>query len=97
MPDVSRITIIGALVTMALFALAAVLFVADSSAANERLGLFFALAGAIVTGLIAALRADQAAVNTNGKLDARIQAAVHRANAARRNGDPPPGAGGPIG
>lgn len=80
---------IAAAIAVATLALAAVLFIAPGPESTQRLGLFFAVVGTIVTALVTLLRADQAASQTNGKLDARIQAAVHRANNARRIGDPP--------
>jgi hypothetical protein len=86
----SRIAIIGALVSISAFALAAVLFVVDSGAATERLGLLFALFGTIVAGLLAALRSDAAAVSTssssaiasalNGAFDARVRNAMRAVN-----------------
>src|ERR1035437_10830984 len=86
----SRIAIIGALVSISAFALAAVLFVVDSGAATERLGLLFALFGTIVAGLLAALRSDAAAVSTNtssniatalnGAFDARVRNAIRMVN-----------------
>lgn len=79
----------GALVALAFFALAGVLFIQPGPESQYRLGLLFGVIGVGVTGIVAMLRADQSATNTNGKLDARIQAAVHRANAARRRGDAP--------
>ena len=82
----SPLAIIAALVSLSAFALAAVLFVAVSGAAAERLGLLFALFGTIVAGLLAALRADAAAVSTNassniatalnGAFDARVRNAM---------------------
>lgn len=83
----SGLAIIGALVALVAFALAAVLFIAEGSAATERLGLFFALLGTVVAGLIATLRADQAATQTNGKLDSRIAEAVAAALESRRSTD----------
>lgn len=87
----SRVAIIGALVSLSAFALAAVLFIAESNAATERLGLFFALMGTIVAALIGALRADAAAVSTNpsstiatalnGAFDQRVRNAVRAVTA----------------
>ena len=86
----SRIAIIAALVSISAFALAAVLFVVDSSASAERLGLLFALFGTIVAGLLAALRSDAAAMATNtsssiaialnGAFDARVRNAMRVVN-----------------
>jgi hypothetical protein len=84
---VSRLAIVGALVVLVLFGLAAILFVADGTAATERLGLFFALIGTVVAGLLASLRADQAANQTNGSLDGRVKDAVSAALAERRSTD----------
>lgn len=84
-PFASRLTLIGGIVAVLFLSLAAILFVSPEN--NDRVALFFGLVGLIVPALIGMLRADQAQYNTNGKLDARIQAAVHRANAARRAGD----------
>jgi hypothetical protein len=85
-PGYSRLAIIGALVSLSAFALAAVLYVADSSATSERLGLLFALFGTIVAGLLAALRSDAAATSTNassniaaalnGAFDSRVRNAI---------------------
>jgi len=86
---ISRIAIVGALVALVAFGLAAILFVADGTAATERLGLFFALVGTVVAGLIAVLRADQAATQTNGTLDTRIAEAVAAAMESRRSSDSP--------
>ena len=86
----SALAIGACLVSFGLMALAAVLFVSDEHGDEmQRLALFFGLISLVVPALLAMLRADQSASNTNGKLDARIQAAVHRANAARRAGDEP--------
>ena len=85
-PQISRVAIIGSLVSISAFALAAVLFVADTGAATERLGLVFALFGTIVAGLLSALRSDAAATSTNassniatalnGAFDARVRNAM---------------------
>jgi hypothetical protein len=90
MPQYSRVAIIGALVSVSAFGLAAALFVADTSAAAERLALLFALFGTVVAGLLAALRSDAAAVSTNstsaiaaalnGAFDARVRNAMRTVN-----------------
>ena len=67
----------------------AVLLVQSGPESTQRLGLFFGVVGTVVAALIGMLRADQGATQTNGKLDARIEAGVHRAMAARRAGDEP--------
>jgi hypothetical protein len=90
-PGLSRVAIIGSLVSISAFALAAVIFVAETgSASTERLGLLFALFGAVVAGLLAALRSDAAAVSTNsssaianalnGAFDARVRNAMRTVN-----------------
>lgn len=76
-----------AMVVVAILALAAVTLV-DNNLALERLGMFFGIATAIVTALIGALKADQAARQTNGSLDARLHDAIVKANATRRQSDP---------
>ena len=86
----SVLAIIAGLTSFGLMALAAIIFVADDAGDElQRLALFFGLLSLIVPALLSMLRSDQSAANTNGKLDARIQAAVHRANNARRAGDEP--------
>lgn len=85
----SNVAVIGGLVAFGLLALAAVLFIAPGPESTQRLALFFGVIGSGVAALVALLRSDEAATQTNGKLDARIQAAVHRANNARRRGDDP--------
>jgi len=82
----SRFAIIGALVSLAAFGTAAVLFVANNDASTQRLAMLFALFGTIVAGLISALRADAAAKSTgatsniaaslNGAFDQRVRNAV---------------------
>jgi len=82
----SRIAIVGALVSLSAFGLAAVIFVADTSAAAQRLAMLFALLGTVVAGLISTLRADAAARSTdatssiaqalNGAFDARVRHAA---------------------
>jgi len=104
----SRLAIVGALVAFGAFATAAVLFMASTSDATQRLGLLFALFGTIVAALIGALRSDQAASSTgtsstiaaalNGNLDARIRNAVRavQAEAAGAPSEPiSPPVGGP--
>ena len=90
----STLAIVGGLTAFGLMALMAVIFVAHADDANQRLGLFFGVCGAVVTTLIGMLKADQAQKQTNGSLDQRIQnavvAAVTAANAARRSTDPVP-------
>jgi hypothetical protein len=90
MTGISRVAIIGSLVSISAFALAAVLFVANTGAATERLGLLFALFGTIVAGLLSALRSDAAATSTNatsniatalnGAFDTRVRNAMRIIN-----------------
>jgi hypothetical protein len=89
MRNVSPLAIYGLLGVLVAFALAGVLLVQPGPESTQRLGLFFGVVGTAVAAVVAVLRSDQAATNTNGKLDARIQAAVHRANDARRRGEAP--------
>ena len=89
MRNMSTIALVAALIVFGLMALAGVLLVQVGEESLQRLGLLFGVIGTAVAALVALLKADQAATNTNGNLDARIQAAVHRANAARRAGDLP--------
>jgi hypothetical protein len=86
----SRLAVLGVLVVIVAFAFAAILLVSDTDSGTQRLGLFLALVGTVVAGLLTVLRSDQAATQTNGKLDARIHAAVMAGLDARRRGDPPP-------
>lgn len=87
-PPYSRSVLIGGIVALCLFGTAAVLFVQGGDSL-QRLALLFGMIGAAVTAFLAMLKADLSATQTNGGLDARIQAGVHRALAARRQGDPP--------
>jgi hypothetical protein len=83
---VSRFAIVGALVSIAAFGTAAVLFMATNDAATQRLAMLFALFGSIVAGLIGALRSDAAARATDstsniaaaldGAFDQRVRNAV---------------------
>lgn len=84
----SRVAVLVATIVLALIALAGVLFVQGDDA-TQRLALLFGILGTGLAAFVALLKSDQAATQTNGGLDHRIQAAVHRANAARRRGDPP--------
>lgn len=89
MKTTSPLAVYATLAVFGLFALAGVLFIQPGPESTQRLALLFGLLGTAVAALVAALKAGEAAVNTNGKLDARIEAAVHRANAARRRGEEP--------
>jgi hypothetical protein len=87
--DQAPSVIAAAVLVLVLFALAGVLLVPPGPESTQRLGLLFGVIGTAVAAFVAMLKSAQAAANTNGKLDARIEAAVHRANAARRRGDEP--------
>lgn len=88
----STLAIIGGLSAFGLMALMAVIFIAHTDDANQRLGLFFGVCGVVVTTLVGMLKADQAQKQTNGSLDQRIHdavvAGVATANAAQRATDP---------
>ena len=93
----------AALIVFGLFALAGVLLVQPGPESSARLALLFGVIGTVVAALVAVLRSDQAATSsaqaasqTNGSLDARIEEGVHRALNARaasapadRSTDPP--------
>lgn len=81
--------LVAGLAVFGAFALAAVVIVQPGPESTQRLALLFGVLGTGVAALVAALKAGEAASNTNGKLDARIEAGVLRANAARRRGDEP--------
>jgi predicted cobalt transporter CbtA len=81
--------VIAAIVALVAFALAGLLLIPTGSESTYRLGLLFGIIGTAVAAFVGMLKAGQAASNTNGKLDARIEAGVHRAMAARRRGDEP--------
>lgn len=87
MKNVSGLTAIGGVIALVSLGIAAAILIAPER--DDRLALVFGLIGIALPALIANLKADQAASNTNGKLDARIEAAVHRAQSARRRGDEP--------
>ena len=80
----SKLAVIGGLTVALLLALAGVLLIQPGTEATQRLGLFFGVLGTVVAALIGMLRADQGAKQTNGSLDERIEAAVFRAQLARR-------------
>lgn len=85
----SNLTIVLGVLVLTLFALGGVLLIAPGTEATYRLGLLFGVIGTGLAAFVGMMKAAQAAENTNGKLDHRIQAAVHRANNARRAGDVP--------
>lgn len=80
----SILAVIGGLTAFGLMALAAIILVADTPDSMNRLALFFALTSTVIAALIGAMRSDQAAKQTNGTLDDRIESAVLRAQATRR-------------
>lgn len=79
----------GTLVVLVAFALMGVLLVQSGSEATYRLGLLFGVIGTAVAAVVAMIRADQGAKQTNGSLDERIRLGVYAAMDARRKGDPP--------
>ena len=81
--------VLATMVAFGLLALAGVVLVSAGPESTQRLGLLFGILGVGITALAALVKAGQAAQNTNGKLDDRIEAGVHRALAARRRGDEP--------
>lgn len=85
----NNVPYVAAIVVLGLFAVAGVLFVSPGPESLQRLGLLFGLLGTSVAAMAAAIKAAEAAHNTNGKLDRRLEAAMHRAMAARRAGDEP--------
>jgi hypothetical protein len=87
MRNVSGLTAAGAVLALICLGIAAAMLIAPE--ANDRLALVFGMIGLALPVFLGNLKADQAASNTNGKLDARIQAAVHRAQNARRRGERP--------
>lgn len=82
----TSLAIVTSLTVILAFLTAAVLF-ASGDTALQRLGILAATIGAIVPGLLGALRADQAATQTNGGLDKRIADAVQAALFVRRHTD----------
>lgn len=87
--NASGLAIWAVLIILIAFGLAGVLLIQPGPEADKRLALFFGVLGTGVGIIATVIKADQAASNTNGKLDARIEAAVMRANNARRRGDTP--------
>lgn len=81
----SKVAIVGGLTVAMCLSLAAILLLGDTDHDTERLGLFFGVVGTVVAALIGMMRADQGAKQTNGSLDARIEAGVYRAMAQRRS------------
>jgi hypothetical protein len=85
--NTSTLAVIGGLAVFGFLALAAVLMVSPGPESTQRLGLFFAVVASAVAALVALLKSDQAATQTNGTLDQRIEDGVHRALAGRRSTD----------
>lgn len=83
---VSTLAIVTSLVVIVGLVTAASMYTTGNQAL-ERLGILVAVISSIVPGLIAALRADAAATQTNGNLDARIGDAVQKALSLRRHTD----------
>lgn len=81
--------VLATMVAFGCLALLGVVLVQSGPESTQRLGLLFGILATGVAALAALVKAGQSASNTNGKLDQRIEAAVHRANAARRRGDEP--------
>lgn len=86
----STLAIVGALVAFGCLAVAGVLLLAPGPDSQTRLAAIVGIAGVAIPGLLALLRSDQTASNTNGSLDQRIEDGVHRALAGRRATDVPP-------
>jgi hypothetical protein len=90
----SRLALIGALVSVLAFALAAVLFVTGADAL-QRLALLFGLFGIAVPAILALLRSDEATTATNatsniasalnGAFDQRVRNAVRTVITEGRN------------
>src|SRR4051812_27384416 len=85
----TTLVVVGGLVVFGLMSLAAVLLVTPGPESTQRLGLFFAVVASTVAALVAMLKASEAATQTNGTLDGRIEDGVHRALAGRRATDSP--------
>lgn len=83
----SPLAVYALLAVLIAFALAAVLLIPAGPEANQRLGLFFGALGVGIAAVVGLIKADQAAHNTNGALDGRIEAALLRAQSSRRRSD----------
>lgn len=96
----SGLALVGALVAIAAFGTAAVLFVASGDESIQRLGLLFALFGVMVPAIISVLKTDRTEAQTvsvgniakalNGQFEERVEGAVQRGNAATAAGATPP-------
>jgi hypothetical protein len=84
--NITSTAAIAALVCIVGMVTAAVLL-ATGDTSLDRLAVLVAVVASIVPGLIGLLRADQAAAQTNGSLDARIGDAVQEALKIRRHTD----------
>lgn len=85
----SLVVIAAGLIMFACLALAGVLMIQPGPESTQRLGLFFGVVGTSVAAFVGLLKAGEAATNTNGSLDQRIEDGVHRALAGRRTTDAP--------
>lgn len=83
---VSSAFLAAALVSVVALSVAAALFVTGDREL-EKLGFVAGVVGLVVPSIAAALKASQAADQTNGNLDARVEAAVGRVVGNRRAGD----------
>jgi hypothetical protein len=81
--------VLAAIVCLAAMLTAAVMFT-TGDAGMQRLALLVGILSPTILTLVGTLRADTAAARLDGSLDDRIAANVHRAMAARRNGEPIP-------
>lgn len=83
----SNLATYGLLAALVAFALAGVLLIQPGPESTQRLGLFFGVVGTAVAAVVALIKSDQAAHNTNGSLDERIEQALLRAQNTRRKSD----------
>lgn len=83
----SNLALYGLLAALVAFALAGAMLIHPGPESNQRLALFFGVVGTAVAAVVTLIKSDQAAHNTNGSLDARIESALLRAQATRRNTD----------
>lgn len=75
--------VLGVVAALVMFATAAVILTTDTDAGTARLGLLFALIGTVIPVLLASVKSDQAATQTNGSMDERIHKQVTAALADR--------------
>lgn len=86
MKSASTVVLAAALVSIVALTVAAVLLLTGDQQL-EKLAVVTAVIGLVVPSLAGSLKASQAADQTNGGLDARIEAAVGRVVGNRRTGD----------